>query len=103
MRSSKPGQPSRRSKRKQDVVLVPTLLALVAVQQGEPAIAIAIAIGAILMVTVGLEGMATVTRLAVAEFESLEEVDADEPASPASAPSARAETRLGLVATEERR
>jgi hypothetical protein len=103
MRSSKPGQPSRRSKRKQDVVLVPTLLALVAVQQGEPTMAIALAVGAILMVTFGVEGMATATRLALAEIEGLEEVDANESASPASAPSARAETRLGLTAMEERR
>ncbi|HEX3040681.1 MAG TPA: glycosyltransferase [Solirubrobacterales bacterium] len=85
------------------VVLIPTLLALVAVQQGEPAIAIALAFGAVLMVAVGLEGMATATRLAVAELEGLEEVEADEPASPASAPSSRAETRLGLAAMEERR
>ena len=33
---------------------------------GEPAIAIAIAVGAILMVTFGLEGMATATRMALA-------------------------------------
>jgi GT2 family glycosyltransferase len=85
------------------VVLVPTLLALVAFQQGEPAIAIAIAVGAILMAIVGLEGMATATRLAVAEIEGLEEIGADEPAPAASAPSARAETRLGLAAMEERR
>jgi GT2 family glycosyltransferase len=87
------------------VVLIPALLALVAAHQGEPAIAIALAVGAILMVTVGLEGMATATRLAVAEIEGLEEADAEagEPASPASAPSSRAETRLGLAAMEERR
>lgn len=85
------------------VVLIPTLLALVAVQQGEPALAIALAVGAILMVVIGLEGMATATRLAVAEIEALEEVGADEPESAASAPSARAETRLGLAAMRERR
>ena len=87
------------------VVLIPTLLALVAFQQGEPALAIALAVGAILMVVIGLEGMATATRLAVAEIEGLEEVDADadEPESAATAPSARTETRLGLAAMEERR
>jgi GT2 family glycosyltransferase len=85
------------------VVLIPTFLALVAVQQGEPALAIALAVGAILMVVIGLEGMATATRLAVAEIEGLEEADADEPESAASAPSARTETRLGLAAMEERR
>jgi GT2 family glycosyltransferase len=85
------------------VVLLPTLLALVAVQQGEVPLAIALAFGAILMVVIGLEGMATATRLAVAEIEGLEEVDADEPESAAAAPSARGETRLGLAAMGERR
>jgi len=55
------------------VVLVLILLALVAFWQGEVAIAIAIAVGAILMVTFGLEGMATATRLALAEIETLGE------------------------------
>jgi len=59
------------------VVLILILLALVALQQDRAEIAIAIAIGIALLVTFGVEGMATATRLAVVEVEALEE-EADE-------------------------
>jgi GT2 family glycosyltransferase len=54
------------------VVLVLTLLALVAVHQQRPEIAVAIAVGLLIIVTFGLEGMATATRLAVAELGKLD-------------------------------
>jgi len=87
------------------IVLVLTLLALVAVWQQRPEIAVAIAVALLITVTFGLEGMATATRLAVAEIEGLgkEELEADEEATTDSAPGARAENRLGLAAMEERR
>ena len=55
------------------LTLVLVFLALVAVHQHRPAIAIAVAVLAVLVVTFGLEGMATATRLALAELEGLEE------------------------------
>jgi O-antigen biosynthesis protein len=85
------------------LVLFLILFAIVALEQQRPEIAIAIVVGIVLFATFGLEGMATATRLAVAEIEGLEEADAKEQASAASAPHARAETRLGLAAMEERR
>jgi GT2 family glycosyltransferase len=55
------------------VVLVLVLFALVALQQQRPEIAIAIGVGLTIIVAFGLEGMATATRLALAELEALEE------------------------------
>jgi O-antigen biosynthesis protein len=86
------------------LVLVLIFFAVVALHQGRPEIAIAIGIGIVLFATFGLEGMATATRLAVAEIESLEEEPAaDEQEAPAGPAGARGETRLGLAAMEERR
>ncbi|HWO83892.1 MAG TPA: hypothetical protein VNM38_08920, partial [Solirubrobacterales bacterium] len=84
------------------VVLILLLLASIALEQHRPEIAIAIAIGATLLVTFGVEGMATATRLAVVEIEGLGEEGAvrevgDVPLA------ARAESRIGLAAMEERR
>jgi len=66
------------------VTFVLIFLALVAVQQGRPAIAIGIGIAAVLVITFGLEGMATATRLALAELEALRESGTreEEPATP---------------------
>jgi O-antigen biosynthesis protein len=55
------------------LILTLVLLAAVALHQDRPEIAIAISVGIILFVTFGVEGMATATRLAVAEIEGLEE------------------------------
>jgi GT2 family glycosyltransferase len=55
------------------LVLILLLLATIALEQHRPEIAIAIAIGATLLVTFGVEGMATATRLAVVEIEGLGE------------------------------
>lgn len=85
------------------LVLFLVLFAIIAFEQQRPEIGIAIVVGIVLFATFGLEGMATATRLAVAEIEGLEEAGAEAAASAASVPSARAETRLGLAALEERR
>ena len=55
------------------LVLVLALFAIVALHQHRPEIAIAIAVGIVLFATFGVEGMATATRLAVAEIEGLGE------------------------------
>jgi GT2 family glycosyltransferase len=70
------------------VILILILLAAVAVQQDRPEIAIAIAVGITLLTTFGVEGMATATRLAVAQIEALEaaEEHAAEAEEPAAAP-----------------
>jgi GT2 family glycosyltransferase len=86
------------------LVLVMVLFAAIALHQHRPEIAIAISVGVVLFATFGLEGMATATRLAVAEIENLEaEAAADEQEAPAGPVAARGETRLGLAAMEERR
>jgi len=54
-------------------VLVLVLLAVFAVYRDQPEIAIAIAVGVALLVTFGIEGMATATSLAVAAIKELEE------------------------------
>jgi hypothetical protein len=83
-------------------VLLLILFAVIAIRLGQPQIAIAIGVGATLLVTFGVEGMATATSLAVAEIEALEEKGAPEENAAAAAGS-RSETRLGLAAMEERR
>lgn len=65
------------------LVLFLVLFAVVALHQHQPQIAIAILVGIVLFATFGLEGMATATRLAVAELEALDEVE--EPAPDAAA------------------
>ncbi len=55
------------------IVLILVLLAMIALQQHRPEVAIAISVGIALLVAFGIEGMATATRLAVAEIEGLEE------------------------------
>jgi O-antigen biosynthesis protein len=55
------------------------LLALVAVKEHRLEIATGIAVAAILVVTFWIEGMATATRLALAELEKLEELEEDAP------------------------
>jgi hypothetical protein len=83
-------------------VLVMALFAVIALRLGQAHIAIAIGVAITLLVTFGIEGMATATSLALAELEALEEKGAEEPrAAPASG--GREETRLGLAAMEERR
>ena len=57
------------------VVLTLILLTLVALQQHRPEIAIAIGVALTIIVTFGLEGMATATRLALAHLAQLEEAD----------------------------
>ena len=86
------------------VVLILVLLATVALDQHRSEIAVAIVVGITLLVTFGVEGMATATRLAVAEIEALaeEEEGAAELSDPVPAPT-RAESRIGLAAMEERR
>ena len=83
-------------------VLVLILFTAIALRLGQPHIAIAIAVAITLLVTFGVEGMATATSLAVAELEALEEKGAPA-ADTAPAAGARKETRLGLAAMEERR
>ena len=85
------------------VVLILLLLALIALQQHRPEIAIAIAIGATLLVTFGVEGMATATRLAVVEIEGLGEEGEATEASGVDPVVTRSESRIGLAAMEERR
>jgi O-antigen biosynthesis protein len=58
------------------LALVLILLSLVAIQEHRPSIAVAIAVALALVVTFAVEGMATATRLALAELEALREVEA---------------------------
>jgi O-antigen biosynthesis protein len=83
-------------------VLVLVLLGVFAVYRDQPEIAIAIAVGIALLVTFGIEGMATATSLAITQLEELEEAEQGA-TSAAGAASRAAETRLGLAAMEERR
>ena len=85
------------------IVLVLILLALVAVQQQRPEIAVAVAVALLITVTFGLEGMATATRLAIAEVEGLAERDEEERLRDTVPAPSRAESRIGLAAMEERR
>ena len=72
------------------IVLVLILLALIAVQQQRPEIAVAVAVALLITVTFGLEGMATATRLALAQLETLEEEpEAAEQAVPPVYPAAQ--------------
>jgi O-antigen biosynthesis protein len=84
-------------------VLIMILFAVIALRLGQPQIAIAIGIAATLLVTFGVEGMATATSLAVAELEALEQRGAPEASTAPATGSHNKETRLGLAAMEERR
>jgi GT2 family glycosyltransferase len=80
------------------------LLGLVALHQRRPPVAIAIGIALVVVITLGIEGMATATRLARAELEGLrEESDAGEGSSAVASVGTRGEPSLGLTAMEERR
>jgi hypothetical protein len=83
-------------------VLVLILFAAFAIHQHRPAIAIAFGVLAALVVMSGLEGMATATRLAVAEVERLEGAWPEERNAPAVHGS-HTETGLGLAAMKEKR
>jgi GT2 family glycosyltransferase len=85
------------------VALFLALLVLIAVYQHRPSLAIAIGVALSIVVIFGLEGMATATRLALAELESLEEPEVAAEESAVAPDGFRTETRLGLAAMEERR
>jgi O-antigen biosynthesis protein len=73
-------------------VLVLILLAVIALHRRQPEVATAIGIAIALLVSFGLEGMATATRLAVVELERLEDGEAPvvEPAATVEEPNPKA-------------